>query len=956
MLGLLVVVPALVSLQVCGPRIGFSPTSVSFNPQLVDPNGTPSDAQVITVSNSGNKAGALGTISAVGPYIQTNNCPPSLAAHASCTIQVSLLPNAVGTLNGAVTSGGRSVLLTAVGLAPVGSNPSFLDFGTVDIGKTSTKQSVTLTNHENAALAINSISVSGNYSQANDCPTSLAAGASCTINISFVPTVKGTISGAVSLATDAALAAQPIGLTGVGSGAATPNVAFTPTSLDFGNQEAGTESAVKSVTLKNTSNSASLTITSVGASAGYSTTDTCAGKIIAAGGTCTISVKFQPTANLVPITYPGAITVVDNDATTTQVFSLSGLGVAPVGPSPTSLDVGVIYAGSSTNSRTVTITNSDAAAETPTLTGTGGVSLANVTCTGSLAPGQKCAADLTVGPGSAGPVHGAMAIDFSSGGFLSPQVLSVSGCRTEVARTPDRLNFGAVAVGSTGDTETVTISGGAFNFSGFTLSGANAAEFAISNNTCGTTLTSGSCSIDLTFAPTASGARTATLEIADDQNCSPQPVDLVGGSAAGPFVITAQLSGTGSGNLTSNPAGLSCGSQGTACSASFASGKSVVVTPTADANSHFVGWGGACSGSAACDLTMNADRQIVATFDLNPSLSISLGGNTTGTGTVTSNPAGIDCKFPDGGSCQAYFPKGASVQLTAAAGSGSVFGGWTGGCSGTGTCTLTMNSDQNIGGSFTGPPTINVGLGGTGGGRVTSAPPGIDCPGTQCTFAFPSGTTVTLTATAASGSGFDGWNGPCSGTASCSFKATVDTAVGATFDLPDFNLSVTPSTTPTIAPGGSARFDVAIAGLGGFTNSVSVTCTSPTAQGVNCSLSPPSAKPGSSVSLTVTTLGPSGALVPLPKMQRRDLFYGAWISMPALAVMGLGFAGGRSRKRLALRLCTGLLLLLLVAFELACGGNSTPKNPGTLPGTYTVTVVANAGGVQHTIPVSVNVN
>jgi len=91
-------------------------------------------------------------------------------------------------------------------------------------------------------------------------------------------------------------------------------------------------------------------------------------------------------------------------------------------------------------------------------------------------------------------------------------------------------------------------------------------------------------------------------------------------------------------------------------------------------------------------------------------------------------------------------------------------------------------------------------------------------------------------------------------------------------------------------------------------------------------------------------------------MQLRGLFYAAWISMPALVLVGLGFADRRSRKRLALRLCAGLLLLLLVAFELACGGNSTPKTPGTPRGTYTVNVLANAGGVQHTIPVSVNVN
>ena len=295
------------------------------------------------------------------------------------------------------------------------------------------------------------------------------------------------------------------------------------------------------------------------------------------------------------------------------------------------------------------------------------------------------------------------------------------------------------------------------------------------------------------------------------------------------------------------------------------------------------------------------------------------------------------------------------MQLTATAGSGSVFGGWTGGCSGTGACTVTMNSDQNIGGSFTGPPTINIGIGGTGSGSVKSVPPGIDCPATACSFAFPSGTTVSLTATAASGSGFDGWNGPCSGTGTCSFKPTADTSVGATFDLPDFSMSVTPSTAPTIAPGASTRFDVAIAGLGGFTTPLAVTCSSPATQGVNCTLSATSVKPGSTVTLTVTTLGPSGALAPLPATQSRGLFYAAWIFMPGLALVALGCAGGDTRKKFVLRLFVYSLLLLLVAFELACGGSSGPKNSGTPPGTYTVSVNATAGGVQHTIPVTVNV-
>jgi hypothetical protein len=426
-------------------------------------------------------------------------------------------------------------------------------------------------------------------------------------------------------------------------------VSLTPASLNFGNQEAGTESAVKTVTLKNTSGAASLTVTSIAASAGYASTDTCAGKIIPAGGTCTISVKFQPTANLVPVAYPGAISVVDSDPTATQVLALAGIGVAPVSPSPSSLDVGVVFYGSSSGSSTVTLTNSDAAAETPTLTGTGGSSW-RTTLAPAACPGGKCTIDVSLRLSSAGPAHGAWLSDFSSGGFLSPQVLSVSGVPHEVARSPESLNFGAVPVVPSAIRNS--------NISGGTSSSpashylASTQRVAIANNTCGTTLSSGTCSVDLTFTPTAAGVRKATLEIADDQNCSPQPVNLAGGSSAGPFVVTAQLSGAGSGNLTSNPAGLSCGSQGTTCSANFASGKSVVVTPAADANSRFVGWSGACIGSAACDLTMTADRQIVAAFDLNPSLSVTLSGNTSGTGTVTSTPPGINCQFPQGGACQ----------------------------------------------------------------------------------------------------------------------------------------------------------------------------------------------------------------------------------------------------------------------------------------------------------------
>lgn len=562
---------------------------------------------------------------------------------------------------------------------------------------------------------------------------------------------------------------------------------------------------------------------------------------------------------------------------------------------------------------------------------------------------------VTFGPAPFGPASGAMTADFSSGGFLNPQVVDLTGCVTEVNRTPASLNFGAVAIGKLSDPETVTITGGAFNFTGFTLSGTNASGFAIANNTCGNSLSNGSCTVELTFTPAAAGARSASLAIADDQHCSPQTVKLSGGSSAGPFVLTGIPNGTGSGTLTSNPAGLVCGSQGTNCSANFATGTAVTVMALPDSNSTFGGWSGACTGTTPCNLTMSADRQVTGTFNLNPLLTVSLGGNISGTGTVTSTPVGISCQLPQGSSaCSAYFPPGTSVQLTVTAGSGSVFAGWNGACSGTSTCALVMNADTSVGATFNGPPTLSVSFSGTGGGTVTSTPAGINCPAAQCSFTYPSGTAVTLAAAAGTGSGFDGWSGPCSGTGSCAFHITSDQNVVASFDLPDFALSVSPSTPPTLAPGGRASFNVGVGSLGGFTGAVALSCSAPTAQGVNCSLSSASVQPGGTATLMVTTTGPSSALT-LPRINHSKTFYATWILFPALAVFGIGTAGGGAKKRRLWSLLSCFMLLAVLTLQMACSSGGGITNPGTPAGTYTVNLNATSGNVQHSSPVSITV-
>jgi List-Bact-rpt repeat protein len=169
-------------------------------------------------------------------------------------------------------------------------------------------------------------------------------------------------------------------------------------------------------------------------------------------------------------------------------------------------------------------------------------------------------------------------------------------------------------------------------------------------------------------------------------------------------------------------------------------------------------------------------------------MSVGLAG--TGSGRVTGS--GISCP----GICSDSYPAGTMVTLTGAAESGSSFAGWSGGgCSGTGTCVVTMSSTESVTATFaTNPPpsyTLTVALAGTGSGSVTGS--GISCPGI-CSDSYPAGTMVTLTGAAESGSSFAGWSGGgCSGTGTCTVTMSSGQSVTATF--------ATNGTGSTVGPG-----------------------------------------------------------------------------------------------------------------------------------------------------------
>jgi hypothetical protein len=173
-------------------------------------------------------------------------------------------------------------------------------------------------------------------------------------------------------------------------------------------------------------------------------------------------------------------------------------------------------------------------------------------------------------------------------------------------------------------------------------------------------------------------------------------------AAANPVLqsLTVAKTGTGTGTVASSPSGINCG---TTCSASFNSGTSVGLSATAATGSTFTGWSGACTGIGGCAVVLDAAKSVTATFAAGApttyALTVAKAG--TGSGTVTSSPSGISC----GSTCSASYTSGTSVTLTATAATGSTFTGWSGTCSGTGSCTAAMSQARTVTATFAAAPT-----------------------------------------------------------------------------------------------------------------------------------------------------------------------------------------------------------------------------------------------------------
>ncbi len=272
--------------------------------------------------------------------------------------------------------------------------------------------------------------------------------------------------------------------------------------------------------------------------------------------------------------------------------------------------------------------------------------------------------------------------------------------------------------------------------------------------------------------------------------------DITAGNnlASAAFSVLATLhvtrTGTGSGIVVSSPAGITCGVD---CTETLGYGTVITLTSTPATGSTFTGWSGACTGSGACVVTMNGAKNVTATFTLN-SYALTTATAGTGSGTVTLSPAG------------GTYSHGTVVTVTNTPAAGSTFTGWSGACTGSGACVVTMNGAKSVTATFTlNSYALTTATAGTGSGTVILSPAG---------GIYSHGTVVTVTNTPATGSTFTEWSGACTGSGACVVMMNGAKSVTVTFGLDSldgFAVLVQPASGLTTSEAGaSATFTVVL--------------------------------------------------------------------------------------------------------------------------------------------------
>jgi hypothetical protein len=446
----------------------LSATALAF-PNTV--SGQLSTAQTVTLTNSGSVPLTSITVSVSGEFQQTNFCTANLAANSSCIISVQFAPTTTGPQNGTLSisditrTQAQTVALSSTGLAPpvLSVNLTSLTFVGQTVGQPSAAQMVTITNTGGAPLGnvgfqITGLSAGSFAWSASTCPTTLANGNNCTVQVVFTPTAAGgSAASLVVSSSTAGVAAVTVPLSGTVQTPAGLNV--SPAQLLFPIVLPGGSSPSQTVNLTNTGGFADNLLALTATPPFYLVQNTC-GSSLAAGASCSTGVIFSPSLNG---PYAGTLTIASPSLSASASVPLSGTGGAPgsVQALPSivnftnqsgSSEIGV---GLTSAPVTVTLTNLDSVNSLGSfaLAVTSGFRLVSTTCPSTLAAGASCTATVEFAPATPGPQSGNLIV--SSSALPTGAFVPLSGVGFDFVITPSGASSQTIANGQTADFQLV---------------------------------------------------------------------------------------------------------------------------------------------------------------------------------------------------------------------------------------------------------------------------------------------------------------------------------------------------------------------------------------------------------------------------------------------------------------------------------------------------------------------
>ena len=429
-------------------KIAFSPTSLTFGSTDV---GVSSAMETITVSNPGTAALPITGIgiAPTGNYTETNTCGTTLAVGSTCVISVTFSPKVAGTVTASVSvadgaaGSPQTVALTgtAVGVPIATLSATTVAFGNQAVGVVSAAKTVTLTNTGSGSLVVASLKLAGAdptdfAATSTACPGTLAAGAACTIGITFKPPVAGALTATLTVTDNTGLvtgSTQVITLTGTGVG--TPTAVLSATTITFPSTAVDSAAGPLSLTLHNSGNGPLqiASIATTGADArDFLEFDTCQ-PTVAAGATCEIAFYFVP-ATVGSLSSTVVITDnAGNVTNATQTFTVTGVatGAPQVSLSGTALAFGTVKVGTESSGLAVTLTNTGNAPLTVSSVALGGTDPGDYspfnTCT-SVSAGSSCMAVVFFKPTATGSRPATLTFtDNANNATGAHQVVTLSG-------------------------------------------------------------------------------------------------------------------------------------------------------------------------------------------------------------------------------------------------------------------------------------------------------------------------------------------------------------------------------------------------------------------------------------------------------------------------------------------------------------------------------------------------